>query len=75
MHLATGKLAGLFVGMFRQTDTLELGHGPCSALLARNARERKRELDIRKHRLMRNEVVALEDEADVMVAVGIPIGA
>ena len=60
--------------LLRQTDTLELGHGPCSTLLARHARERKRKLDIRKHRLMRNEVVALEDEADVMVAVGIPIG-
>ena len=38
-----------------------------------HARERKRQLHVFQNGLMRNEVIALENKADAVVAVGIPI--
>ena len=38
-----------------------------------DAGERQRQLDILQHGLVRDEVIALEDEADGMVAVGVPV--
>lgn len=60
--------------MFCQANALELGHGPCPTFLARHTGKRERELDVGEHRLMRDEIVALEDEADMMIAIRIPIG-
>ena len=44
-----------------------------SALGAAHAREREREFHVGEDRLVRDEVVALEHEADAVVAVGVPV--
>ena len=44
-----------------------------SALALRHTGDRQRQLHVGQHRLVRDEVVALEHEADRVVAVGVPV--
>ena len=73
LHLAARELAGLFVDVIGQSDGGEGLFRATAALVARDARKRERELDVGEHCLVRDEVVALEDEADAVVAVGVPV--
>ena len=59
--------------MVAQAHLLECGHGAVVPLGARHARQRERQLHVGEHRLVGDEVVALEHEADAVVAVGVPI--
>ncbi len=73
LHLSAGKLAGLFVGMLREADAVELFERTPLALLGGHARKRQRQLDVGENRLMRDEVIALEDKADTVVAISVPV--
>ena len=73
LHLAARKLARTLVHVLGQTDAVEGGEGALAPFRARDAGQRERELHVREHGLVRDEVVALEHEADAVVAVGIPV--
>ena len=73
LHLAAGQLAGLLVGMLAQPHLLERCQRAFMALGTRHARKRQRQLHVGEDRLMRDEVVALEHEADAVVAIGVPV--
>ena len=60
--------------MVAQTYALERGTSTLATFLAANTRQRERELDVLENRLVRDKVVALEHEADAVVAIGIPVG-
>ena len=44
-----------------------------AALALAHTRERERQLHVAQYRLVRNEVIALEDKADGVVAVAVPV--
>ena len=73
LHLAAGHLVRRLVELVAKTDLFQHLDGARTPLLARDARERQRELDICQHALVRDEVVALKDEADGVVAVRVPV--
>ena len=73
LHLPAGKLAGLLVHVLGQAHAPERVQRPLAALGARHARQRERQLHVGQHGLVRDEVVALEHEADAVVAVGVPV--
>ena len=73
LHLAAGQLAGLLVHVIAQAHLLQRGHRAVVAFGARHARQRQRQLHVGQHRLVGDEVVALEHEADAVVAVGVPV--
>ena len=74
LHLATGELRRTLVDVVAQAHALERGTGTLATLLAANTRQRERELDVLENRLVRDKVVALEHEADAVVAIGVPVG-
>ncbi len=73
LHLAARELVGKLVDVLPQADLLERLPGSLLALGGRDAREREGELDVLQDGLVRDEVVALEHEADAVVAVGVPV--
>ena len=73
LHLATRELRRALVDVVSQAHALESRAGTLLAGGAVDAGQRQRELDVGEHRLVRDEVVALEDESDAMVAVGVPV--
>ena len=73
LHLSAGHLVGLFVQLVAQTDLFQRLHGALSPLGLAHARKRQRKLHVLQNRLVRDQVIALKDETDGMVAVGIPI--
>ena len=73
LHLAAGHLGGVLVELVAEADLLERLGGPAAPLGPRNAGDGQGQLHIGQHRLMRDEVVALEHEADGVVAVGVPV--
>ena len=73
LHLAAGELARALVHVVCEAHAREGVQGAPAALGAAHPRERERELDVGEDGLVRDEVVALEDEADAVVAVGVPV--
>ena len=73
LHLTARQLARLLVYVVAQAHALERTHRAVVAFGTRNARQRQRQLYVRQHRLVRNEVVALEHETNAVVAVGVPV--
>ena len=73
LHLAAGKLARALVHVLAQADALQGLLGATLALGAADAREREGQLDVLQDGLVRDEVVALEHEANAVVAVGVPV--
>ena len=73
LHLAAGHLTGLFVALMSQSHLLQRSLGPAAALRLGHAGDGERQLHIGQHRLMRDQVIALEHKADGVVAVGIPV--
>ena len=74
LHLAAGHLVRLFVELVAEANALKRLDGALAALRLAHARERERQLHVAQYRLVRNEVIALEDEADGVVAVTVPVG-
>ena len=73
LHLAAGHLVRRLVELVAQTDLFQRLDGARAPLLTGDARERQCELDICQHALVRDEVVALKDKADGVVAVCVPV--
>ena len=73
LHLPAGHLVGFFVYLVAQAHALKDLYRPLAALLARDAGDGQRELDVCEHALVRDEVVALEHEAYRVVAVSVPV--
>ena len=59
--------------MLKKAHSVERRQCALLALAGRKPGKGQRELHIRENRLVRNEVVALEDKANAMVAVGVPV--
>ena len=73
LHLAAGHLVRALVELVAEADLLQRLRGASAPFGLADAGERQRQLDILQHGLVRDEVIALEDEADGMVAVGVPV--
>ena len=73
LHLAAGHLVRRFVELVAQADLFQRLDGARAPLLTGDARERQRELNVGQHALVRDEVVALKDKADGVVAVRVPV--
>ena len=74
LHLTARHLIGAFFDLIFQADLTQGIDGTCAAFSLGDTRERERQFDVGKHGLVGDQVIALKDEADGMVAVGIPIG-
>ena len=73
LHLAAGHLGGVLVQLVAQTHFLQCFGGPAAALGTRYAGDGQCQLHVGQHGLVGDEVVALEHEADGVVAVGVPV--
>ena len=73
LHLAAGHLARLFVELISEPDLLQRLDGASAPFGRSDAREGQRKLDVGQDVLMRDQVVGLENEADGVVAVGVPV--
>ena len=73
LHLTAGHLIGLFMKLIAQANGFQGNLGPLFALRGRNAGDGQCQLHIGKDALMGNQIIALEHEADGVVAVGIPV--
>ena len=73
LTLTAGELVWTFVILIGETDAIECLLGAAHALLLANARNRQGKLDVAKHRLVGNQVVALKNKADAVVAVDVPV--
>ena len=73
LHLSARKLRGLFVDMLSQAHLFKRFLCAACPFLFRNASDGQRQLHVIENSLMGDEVVALEYEADRMVAVGVPV--
>ena len=73
LHLAARHLRGLLVDVFGEAHASQGVEGALAALRARDARQSQCQLDVRQDTLVRDQVVGLEDEADAVVAVGVPV--
>ena len=73
LHLAAGHLGGVLVQLVAQTHFLQRLGGPAAALSARHARDGQGQFDVGEDGLVGDEVIALEHEADGVVAVGVPV--
>ena len=73
LHLTAGHLGGTFAELVAEADLLECFGRTAAAFRLADAGQRQCQLDVGEHRLMRNQVIALEDETDAMVAVTVPV--
>ena len=73
LHLTAGHLIGLFVELISQSYLLQYLDSATASLGLSDAGECQCQLDVGKYRLMWDQIVALKNKADGMVAVGIPI--
>ena len=74
LHLAPGHLVGALVELVPQAHLLQHLHRPLAALLLGHPGQGEGHLHIGQHRLVGDEVVALKDKADGVVAVVVPVG-
>ena len=73
LHLPAGHLRRHLVQLVPQPHLFQRLHRPAAALLLGHARQGERQLHVGQHALVGNQVVALEHEADGVVAVGVPV--
>ena len=73
LHLSSGELVGFLVGLIQKSHPVQCIECALSSFLLAYARKRHCKLHVRKHALMRDEVVALENETYGVVSVGIPV--
>ena len=64
---------GVLVQLVAQTHLFEGFHGPAAALGPGHARDGQCQLHVGEHRLVRDQVIALEHETNGVVAVGVPV--
>ena len=75
LHLPSGQLRGFLPHLFFQTNTVKLLLRPDPAFFRRNAGENQGKLHIPEQGLMGNQIIALKNKANRVVAVRIPIAA
>ena len=73
LHLTAGHLAGMLVQLVSQTHLFQCLGGPAAALRTRNAGNGQCQLHVGEHRLVGNQIVALEHKTNGVVAVGVPV--
>ena len=73
LHLPARHLAGLFEQLAAQTHLFQRLDGAVPPLGPADAGQRQGQLHIPQHRLVGDQIVALEHEPHRMVAVGVPI--
>ena len=73
LHLAAGHLAGVLVELVAQAHLFQGFDGPAFALGPGDAGDGQGQFHVGQHRLMGNQVVALEHKAYGVVAVGVPV--
>ena len=73
LALTARELIWLLVVLTGKTYSVECSLCPSHSLFLADAGDSEGQLDVSENRLMRNEVIALEDEADSVVSVHVPI--
>ena len=73
LHLAARHLGGLLVDVFGKSHARQGVEGALAALGTRDARQGQGQFDVSQDALVGDQVVGLEDEADAVVAVGVPV--
>ena len=73
LHLSARELGGLFLRLLQEPDAIKCLQGTLPSLLAAHAGQRHGQLDIGQKGLVRDQVIALEDKADRMIPIGIPV--
>ena len=73
LHLAARHLGGALVELVPEAHLPQRLGGTAAALSARHARDGQGQFDVGEDGLVRDEVIALEHEADGVVAVGVPV--
>ena len=73
LHLASRHLVRLLMKLLPKTHLLQCIHCTLSSFFLPDPRNRQCQLNICKHRLMRDQIVALEYKTDRMITVGIPV--
>ena len=73
LHLATGHLVGALMELVAQAHILQGFGCPLPPFAGRNTGNGQCQLHIRQHRLVGDQIIALEHKADGMVSVRIPV--
>ena len=73
LHLTARQLRGLLMDMLLQSDFLERFCRAAGTLTRADAADGERQLYVLEHRLVGDEVIALKDESDGVIAVRIPV--
>ena len=73
LHLAARELIGALMQLVSKPDPLERFLRALSALRPADAGNGQRELDVRQNRLMGDQIIALKNKADGVIAIGIPV--
>ena len=73
LHLAAAELVGLLLQLVPEADLFQRFHSPGTPLLPADAGKGQGQFHIGQHRLVRNQIIALENKTDGMVPVGIPV--
>ena len=73
LDLSAGHLGRLLVYLIAEADLLEGGDGALLSLFGRDAGKSQCEFNIGEHRLVRDQVIALEYEAYGVVSVCVPV--
>ena len=73
LHLSAGHLVGLLVGLLPEADFFQGVQSHLPALVSGDAADRQCQLDVLQDSLVGDQVVGLEDKADRVVAVGVPV--
>ena len=73
LHLAARHLGGALVELVPEAHLPQRLGGTAAALSARHARDGQGQFDVGEDGLVGDEVIALEHEADGVVAVGVPV--
>ena len=73
LHLASRHLVRLLMKLLPKTHLLQCIHCTLSSFFLPDPRNRQCQLNICKHRLMRNQIITLEYKTDRMITIGIPV--
>ena len=73
LHLTARHLVRLFVKLISETDLFKCVHSTLPSLGLGYARKRQCKLNICQNILMRDKIIALENKADRVISVAVPI--
>ena len=73
LHLSAGHLVRFLLKLIPETDPAQSLLGTATAFGVRHTRNRQRQLHICQYRLVRDQVIGLEDKTDGMISVCVPV--